>query len=134
MVARSSGHERGTPSCERGGSVRKVHLSAERRCRPLSFGLTPGQAGDSPQFRAVLNGIKVRLPVGRAGAVAADEAYSSRGNRIYLCRRGIKAVIPEKADQAANRKKRGTRGGRPVSHDPDLYKERHTAERCINRI
>ncbi|MFJ2032299.1 transposase [Streptosporangium sp. NPDC087985] len=38
------------------------------------------------------------------------------------------------ADQAANRKKCGSRGGRPVSHDPDLYKERNTAERCINRI
>lgn len=33
----------------------------------------------------------------------------------------------------ANRKKRGSRGGRPVSHDPALYKERSTVERCINR-
>lgn len=100
--------------------------------------LTPGQSGDSPQFRAVLSRIKVRLPVGcpriRPGAVAADKAYSSRGNRAYLRRRGIKAVIPEKADQAANRKKLGFRGGRPVGHDPDLYKQRNTAERCINRI
>ncbi|MFI6630958.1 hypothetical protein ACIBI7_18975, partial [Nonomuraea fuscirosea] len=41
---------------------------------------------------------------------------------------------PEKFDQAANRRKRGSRGGRPVSHDPDLYKQRTTVERCINRI
>ncbi|MER5327207.1 transposase, partial [Streptosporangium roseum] len=27
-----------------------------------------------------------------------------------------------------------SRGGRPVSHDPGLYKQRNTAERCINRI
>lgn len=104
----------------------------------MSFVLTPGQAGDSPQFRAVLSRIKVRLPVGRPrtrpGAVAADKAYSSRGNRVYLRRRRIKAVIPEKVDQAANRKKRGSHGGRPVSHDPDLYKQRNTAERCINRM
>ncbi len=66
--------------------------------------------------------------------MAADKAYSSRGNRGYLRRRRIRAVIPEKADQAANRKKRGSHGGRPVSHDPDLYKERNTAERSINRI
>jgi transposase len=86
----------------------------------------------------VLSRIKIRLPVGRPrtrpAAVAADKAYSSRGNRAYLRRRRIKAVIPEKTDQAANRRKRGSRGGRPISHDPDLYKQRNTAERCINRI
>lgn len=122
----------------RGGLTGKVHLSADRRCRPLSFVLTPGQAGDSPQFRTVLARIKVRLPVGRPrtrpAAVAADKAYSSRGNRLYLRRRHIKAVIPEKSDQAANRKNRGSHGGRPVSHDPELYKQRNTAERCINQI
>ncbi len=100
--------------------------------------MTPGQASDSPQFRAILAGIKVRARIGRPrtrpDAVVADKAYSSRTNRCYLCRRRIRAVIPEKADQAANRKKRGSRGGRPVSHDRGLYKERNTAERCINRI
>jgi transposase len=86
----------------------------------------------------VLERIRIRLPLGRPrtrpGAVAADKAHSSRGNRAYLRGRGIKAVIPEKADQAANRKKRGSRGGRPIRHDPDLYKERNTVERCVNRI
>ncbi len=122
----------------RGGLTSKIHLSADRRCRPLSFVLTPGQAGDSPQFRAVLSAIKVRIPIGRPrtrpDAVAADRAYSSRTNRAYLRKRGIKAVIPEKKDQAAHRKNRGSHGGRPVSHDPDLYEQRNTAERCINQI
>jgi transposase len=66
--------------------------------------------------------------------VAADQAYSSRANRAYLRQRHIRAVIPKKADQAAHRKKRGSRGGRPVGHDRDLYQERDTAERRINRI
>lgn len=122
----------------RGGLTCKVHLSAERRCRPLSFVVTPGQAADSPQFAAVLAKIKVRGPVGRPrtrpGAVAGDKAYSSRANRAHLRKRKIKAVIPEKADQAANRKKKGAKGGRPVSHDAELYKERNTVERCINKI
>jgi len=86
----------------------------------------------------VLSAIKVRLPLGRPrtrpDAVAADKAYSSRANRAYLRRRHIKAVIPEKADQAAHRKKRGSRGGRPIRHDPDLYQLRNTIERCINKI
>jgi transposase len=42
--------------------------------------------------------------------------------------------MPEKKDQAANRKKRGSTGGRPVSHDIELYKERNTVERLINKL
>jgi transposase len=116
----------------------KTHLAADRRCRPLSFVLTPGQSADNPQFTAVVDKIKVRGPVGRPrtrpGAVAADKAYSARSTRAYLHRRKIRAVIPEKADQAANRKKKGRDGGRPVSHDPDLYRDRNTVERAINKI
>ncbi|OAH10261.1 transposase DDE domain protein [Streptomyces jeddahensis] len=116
----------------------KVHLAADRRCRPLSIILTPGQAADSPRFVAVLEKIKVRGRVGRPrtrpDAAAGDKAYSSRANRAYLRRRNIKAVIPEKADQVANRKKKGRSGGRPVSRDTALYKDRNTVERCINKF
>jgi transposase len=100
--------------------------------------LTPGQAADSPCFRAVVERIKVRVPVGRPRtrphAIAGDKAYSSRANRAYLRKRKIKAVIPEKVDQAASRKKKGSRGGRPITHDKMLYRERNTVERCINKI
>jgi transposase len=100
--------------------------------------VTAGQAADSPQFIPVLQKVRVRVPVGRPrtrpGAVGGDKAYSSRGNRAYLRGRGIKAVIPEKRDQAANRKKKGRKGGRPVSHDAELYKERNTVERLINKL
>jgi transposase len=116
----------------------KTHLAADRQCRPLAFVITPGQAADSPRFRQVLAKVRVRgrrgRPRTRPDAVAADKAYSSRANRAHLRKRGIKAVIPEKADQAANRRKRGRSGGRPVSHDAALYKERNSVERCINRI
>jgi hypothetical protein len=43
------------------------------------------------------------MPVGRPrtrpDTVAADRDYSSKGNRAYLRRRRITAVIPEKIDQ-----------------------------------
>ncbi|SDP98604.1 transposase, partial [Lentzea jiangxiensis] len=68
------------------------------------------------------------------GAVAADKAYSSKANRAYLRRRRITAVIPEKTDQQANRKNKGSAGGRPVSFDPTLYKRRNTVERCFQKI
>lgn len=104
----------------------------------MAFVLTAGQAADSPQFVPVLGRIRVRGPVGRPrtrpDAVAGDKAYSSRGNRAHLRKRRIKAVIPEKSDQAANPKRKGSGGGRPVGHDADLYKERNTVERLINKL
>lgn len=100
--------------------------------------VTEGQAADSPRFILVLENVRARGPVGRQrtrpDAVLADKAYSSRANRAYLRKRQIKAVIPEKTDQAANRRKRGRRGGRPISHDAELYRERNTVERLINKL
>ena len=108
------------------------------QCLPLSLRITAGQAGDSPQFIPVLDKIRVPGPVGRPrtrpDAVAGDKAYSSRENRSHLRKRGIKAVIPEKKDQAAHRKNRGSRGGRPVTWDKQLYKLRNSVERTINKI
>ncbi|MBA9043529.1 hypothetical protein [Streptomyces murinus] len=47
--------------------------------------------------------------------MAADRAHSSKADRAHLRRRHIIAVIPEKADQQANRRKKGSGGGRPVT-------------------
>jgi hypothetical protein len=49
-------------------------------------------------------------------------------NRAYLRRRGIRATIPVKADQAASRCRLGRQGGRPPAFDPELYKQRHAVE------
>ena len=49
--------------------------------------------------------------------------------------RGIKAVIPERADQLANRARKGRTGGRPVAFDAAAdYKNRNVIERFSNRI
>ncbi len=106
----------------RGGRTSKVHLAADRRCRPLAIILTAGQAADSPRFIPVLDKVRVRGPVGRPrtrpDAVAGDKAYSSRGNRAYLRKRQIKAVIPEKKDQASNRKKKAAGAVAPSPTTP----------------
>ncbi len=70
--------------------------------------------------------VRTRLPGTRPTRPAATG--------ITCAKRGIKAVIPEEKDQAANRKKKGSRGSRPVSHDAYLYKERNTVERLINEL
>ena len=67
-----------------------------------------------------------RLREGRArtrpDAVMGGKAYSSRANRSLLRGRGIKAVIPEPSGQIGHRKRRGSRGGRPVNFDSETYK------------
>jgi transposase len=73
-------------------------------------------------------------PRTRPGHVLADKAYSSKAIRAHLRRRGITATIPVKADQAANRRKKGSHGGRPPNFDRERYKQRNTVERCINKL
>ena len=74
--------------------------------------LDPGQAGDSPMFAPLLAHLRVRpwtgRPRTRPDAVLGDKAYSSRAIREHLRSRGIRAVIPEPADQTGHRKRRGS--------------------------
>lgn len=76
----------------------------------------------------------VGRPRSRPAHVLADKAYTSRKNRRYLRRRGIRHTIPERLDQQRHRQNRGSRGGRPTGFDSERYKKRNTVERAINRL
>ena len=56
-------------------------------------------------------------PRTRLDWVLADKAYSSKANRDYLAKRGTKAAIPVKEDQANSRRRKGSSGGRPPNFD-----------------
>ncbi len=123
----------------RGGLTTKLHLACEQGRKPLSLLITAGQRGDSPQFVAVLERIRVPRrgpgrPRTRPDGVLADKAYSSKRNRAYLRRRHIRCTIPVKDDQAAYRRKRGSKGGRPPAFDREVYKQRHAVECGISLL
>ncbi len=123
----------------RGGWTTKLHLACEQGRKVLSVVVTGGQRGDSPQFATVLGRIRVPRtgggrPRSRPDTVLADKAYSSKGNRAYLHRRAIRCVIPVKADQAAHRRNRGSKGGRPPAFDTIAYRQRHSVECGINLL
>ena len=99
--------------------------------------LTGGQAGDSPMLRTLLEDLSVARPGPgrprtRPDAVLGDKAYSSRANRELLRAKRITAVIPQPADQIANRQRRGPAGGRPPSFNATTYKGRNVVERSFN--
>jgi transposase len=99
--------------------------------------LTPGQAGDNPQLLPLLDEIREIEVDGqrvRVGRVIADKAYTHLSTRTALRARKIKATIPERIDQIARRKTKGSAGGRPPAFDPDLYRLRNVVERCFNRL
>ena len=77
--------------------------------------------------------LQVARPIGRPrtrpDALGGDKAHSSRAIRTHLRDRGIIAVIPEPSDQQGHRKRRGSRGGRPVGYDHDDYRGHNVIER-----
>ncbi|MGC4773493.1 transposase [Micromonospora sp. DT44] len=119
---------RRSPRC--GSALRRADSRQRARCRPRRCDSNsrrrrlpdqPGpQGGDS---RSSARGSD--RPVGRRGSKAIRE---------HLRQRGIGHTIPERADQQANRHRRGSRGGRPPVFDKQLYKRRNVVERCFNRL
>src|SRR5699024_146353 len=123
----------------RGGFSTKIHLACDQHLQAVSFTLTAGQAGDSPQLTEVLDRIRVARPgPGRPRSlpdrVLADKAYSSQANRSYLRCRKITTTIPVKKDQADNRQAKGSAGGWPPAFDSEAYKGRNVVERCFNAL
>ena len=84
----------------------------------LAAVLTAGNVNDTPMLSSTLDEIRVPRqgpgrPRTRPDRLLADKGYPSRANRAWLAERGIKATIPDKADQAAGLRRsirRSTRG------------------------
>src|SRR5829696_619714 len=147
--ARRWGQEKGIASIQarrqqalgrsRGGLTTKLHTVCDGRGRNLATRLTPGQDADTSELVGLGDAVRVARPGGRGRPrmrpdhLTADKAYSSRANRVALRARHIPHTIPERADQKANRVRKGARGGRPPAFDRVRYRQRNQVERLMNR-
>lgn len=123
----------------RGGLSSKIHLAVDGRGLPMSVFLTPGQDGDNPQFLPLLDQISVHRdglgrPRSRPDSVIADKAYSHPSTRQAMRERGVWFTCPEKADQIARRKAKGSAGGRTPAFNEGEYRLGNVVERCFARL
>lgn len=112
----------------RGGFTTKIHVRAEGLGKPVTFVVTGGEVHDSQAVDALMQEGKVKRPGRgrprlRPRRVAGDKAYSSNRIRAALRRRGIKPVIPTKANER-----------RDPTFDRQAYRQRNIVERLINKL
>jgi transposase len=123
----------------RGGLTTKVHALTDGRGRVLVVLLTAGNVNDTTMFAPLLAALRVARagpgrPRTRPDYLLADKGYSSRANRALLRRRGIAHTIPEPRDQQANRRRKGSAGGRPVGFHAGRYARRNVVERGFCQV
>lgn len=106
----------------------KIHQIVDGRGLPIITELTAGQDGDCPMLIPLLEEIRIGRR-SRPNELRADKAYASRANRDYLRKRRVTTTIPEPLDRIGNRKRKGSKGGRPPKFDAESYKGRNVVER-----
>ena len=97
---------------------------------PLAVEVSAGQRNECEFAEQVLEAVRVPNSTRRRrpGALAGDKGYSFRALRAWLRRRRVRAVIPERADQAAHR---AHRPGRKPALDRERYRQRNAVERLV---
>ena len=83
----------------------------------MAFAITPGQRGDAPIARSMLE------PLPPASLCAADAAYDSDRLRLFLIERGTRPVIPNNPTRK-----------RFHPFDPQAYTLRNLIERMFGRL
>jgi transposase len=114
----------------RGGFTTKLHLVTDGNGLPLALHLTAGQRHESRAFEPLMHAVRLPRRRGRPRTrprrLLGDRAYSTPAVREHCRRRGIRAVIPQRADETRRRRR-----GRPLAFDPAAYRKRNAAERCV---
>ena len=87
----------------------------------MTFSLSPGNAGDAPEGRKLLESMK---DCGWNGAkVIMDKAYEGDETRQLVFDLGMEPVVPPKSNRLS-----------PWEYDRALYKKRNEVERLFRRL
>jgi len=84
----------------------------------VTFELTGGEVHETQGFDALME-----LCDARPATLLGDKGYDSHEIRADLNKRGIKPVIPPRANR-----------GELIGYDREAYKRRNLIERCVNRL
>lgn len=104
----------------RGGLTTKIHMVTASDRAAVSFSLSPGNAGDAPEGRKLLN----FTPANKVHRhLIMDRAYEGDETRALAVGLGWTPVVPPKQ----NRKE-------PWNYDRETYKRRNEIERFFLRI
>ena len=100
----------------KGGFSTKIHAKVDALGNPLKFMLTPGQASDVVQAKALLEVVTDSYVLG-------DKGYDSKALREFIKQQGGTPVIPCKSNAIS-----------PEKYDKDIYKERNVIECFFSKI
>ena len=104
----------------RGGWTTKIHLVAANARTAITFALSPGNAHDAPQGRALL---KELGPMPDGLPLLMDKAYEDNLTRQLVLDLGMVPVVPPKSNRIE-----------PWEYDRALYKKRNEIERLFRRL
>ena len=105
----------------RGGFSTKIHVICTDEDTAVGVVLTPGQAGDAPQFGKLFDAGTAEVPT--ADEVVADKGYDSWDIKNKVLEADAAAHIPSKSNAAE-----------PWPHDPEAYADRNRVERLFNKL
>ncbi|MEM5461846.1 IS5 family transposase [Paraburkholderia phytofirmans] len=104
----------------RAGWTTKIHMVAADARTAIIFALSPGQAGDAPQGRALLQSLG---PTNRPLHLLMDKAYEGDETRQLALDLGFIPVVPPKSNRLE-----------PWEYDREMYKRRNEVERLFRRL
>lgn len=104
----------------RGGWTTKIHMVAADARTAITFALSPGQAGDAPEGRALLQSLgRPNRPL----HLIMDKAYEGDETRQLALDLGFIPVVPPKSNRLE-----------PWEYDREMYKRRNEVERLFRRL
>jgi transposase len=104
----------------RGGWTIKIHMVAADARTAITFALSPGEAGDAPMGRALLQNLgSIDEPL----HLLMDKAYEGDETRQLALDLGFIPVVPPKSHRLE-----------PWEYDREMYKRRNEVERLFRRL